>query len=157
MMIAEGRMKTLAIYSTVGALVNLAVSLALTPSLGLDGVVLGTSLPSFVMGPLFAYIVCRAFAVPLATYVREGLVVAYTAGALLAGAELLARALLPLQRPALLVGMIALGLSGYAIGVYRLGLSPRDRLLARTTLSGARSWIASLPALIAAMSPARSS
>jgi O-antigen/teichoic acid export membrane protein len=155
MLIAAGRMRTLAIYSTVGALLNLGISLALTPSLGLDGVVLGTSLPGFVMGPVFACIVCRAFAVPVVTYVREGLAVAYTAGALLAGAELLARALLPLQRPALLIGMIALGLSGYAIGVYRLGLSPRERLLARTTLKGARSWVASLPASIASLAPAR--
>jgi O-antigen/teichoic acid export membrane protein len=157
MIIAAGRIKALVVYSVVGALLNLALSLALTPSLGLDGVVLGTSLPSCLMGSVFICMVCRTFEIPIITYVREGFAFAYTAGALLAGVELLARALLPLQRPVLLAGVIALGLSGYTLGAYQLGLSPRERLLARTTLKGARTWVASLPALIASLSPARSS
>jgi O-antigen/teichoic acid export membrane protein len=157
MLIAAGRIKPVAIYGTVGALLNLALSIAFAPSLGLDGVVLGTSLSYCLVLPVFVRIVCRAFAIPVITYVREGFTFAYAAGALLAGAELCAQALLPLQRPALLAAAITLGLAGYAAGAYRLGLNQRERVLVRTTLRGALHWLAALPAAIASLRPAQSS
>lgn len=144
MMIAAGRMRPVIVYSVSVAVLNLAVSLALTPWLGLDGVVLGTSLPYALLVPAFAWLVCRTFAVPVATFLREGFAVAYAAGAGLAGAELLARTALPIERPAVLVSAIALGLAGYALAVYRVGLRPRERLLVRTTLSGAWGRLARL-------------
>jgi len=155
MMIACGRMKVIVIYSLTVAVCNLGLSLALAPSLGLDGIVIGTSLPYALMLPVFACLVCRVFSVSVIEYVREGFAVAFAAGAVLAGCELLGRAVLPLERPALLLTIIALGLVGYAFGVYRLGLKPRERLLVRTTLAGARRWLTSLPAEIAAVWPSR--
>jgi O-antigen/teichoic acid export membrane protein len=156
MMIAAGRLRTIVVYSMVVAALNLALSLALAPSLGLDGVVIGTSLPYALTLPIFAYLVCRVFGVTLREYAREGFTVAYTAGAILAGGELLGRVLLPLEQPILLVTVIVLGLAGYGVGVYRFGLLPRERLLIRTTLMGARRRLASLPAEISAAWLARS-
>ena len=141
MLIAAGRLRATVVYSCSVAALNLALSLALTPSLGLDGVVLGTSVPYALMLPGFAYLVCRTFDVPVFEYVREGYAVAYAGGALLAGGELLARALLPMQRPAVLLAAIALGLASYMAAVYWLGLRPRERLLVRTTLSDARAHL----------------
>jgi O-antigen/teichoic acid export membrane protein len=157
MLIAAGRIKPVAIYGTLGAVLNLALSIAFAPSLGLNGVVLGTTLSYCLVLPVFVRLVCRAFVVPVVTYVRKGFTFAYAAGALLAGAELCARALLPLQRPVLLAAAIALGLAGYAAGAYRLGLSQRERLLVRTTLRGALHWVAVLPAAIASLRQAQSS
>jgi peptidoglycan biosynthesis protein MviN/MurJ (putative lipid II flippase) len=155
MMIAAGRLKTVVIYSSAVAVLNLTASLILTPSLGLDGVVLGTSLPYALILPVFVYIVCRTFAVAIAEYVREGFVVAFAAGALLAACELLARAALPIEQPAVLLTAIGLGLTGYALAVYRLGLRPRERLLVRTTLTGARRRLTLLPAQMSSALSAR--
>jgi O-antigen/teichoic acid export membrane protein len=156
MMIAAGRLRPVVLYSVAVAVLNLAVSLALTPSLGLDGVVIGTSLPYALLVPVFSLLVCRTFAVPIALFVREGFMLAYAAGAALAGAELLARAVLPIERPLVLLAAIAVGLSVYALAVYRIGLRSRERLLVRTTLAGARRRLVSLPGEIAVALPGRS-
>ncbi len=137
MLIAAGRIRTLVSYSIAVAALNLALSLVLTPSLGLDGVVIGTSLPYVLAAPVFTIIVCRAFAVPVRDYLREGFAVPAIGGCLLASGELLTRALLPIERPAILTSSIVLGLGGYALGVYRLGMRPRERLLVRTMLTAA--------------------
>jgi len=151
MMIAAGQLRTVIIYSATVAALNLALSLALTPALGLDGVVLGTSIPYLLMAPVFAYLVCRTFEVPTAAFAREGFSVAFAAGALLAAGELLARIALPITRPAVLLAAIVVGLVGYAAAVYRVGLRPRERLLVRTTLSGARRRAISLVRQLAGM------
>lgn len=137
MMIAARRMRVVVVYSVSVALLNLTLSLALTPSLGLDGVVIGTSLPYVLLLPVFSAAVCREFAVPIATYLRDGFAMAMGTGAMLAAGELLARALLPVERPAVLTAVIIIGLTAYASFIYQVGLSPRERLLIRDTLRGA--------------------
>jgi O-antigen/teichoic acid export membrane protein len=156
MMIAAGRVKTVVVYSSSVAVLNLALSLALAPSLGLDGVVIGTSLPYALVMPVFVYLVCRTFAVSIVEYLREGFTTAVSVGGLLAAGELLARALLPIERPAVLLGCIGLGLTSYAALVYRFGLRPRERLLVHTTLAGAQGRLASLRRQIALAWLARS-
>jgi O-antigen/teichoic acid export membrane protein len=155
MIIATGRVKAVVIYSTVLATLNLGCSLALTPALGLNGIVLGTSLPYAIMLPAFITLLCRTFDVSILEYLRQGYSVAYMAGATLAGWALLARRLLPIDRPAVLIGVGTIGLVGYAAGVYLLGLAPRERLLVRTTLRGARRWMRDLPRTLATMRPSR--
>jgi O-antigen/teichoic acid export membrane protein len=138
MMIAVGRVKTIVVYACAVAALNLALSLTLTPLLGLDGVVIGTSVPYVLILPVFITITCRQFAVPIGEFLRAGFAVASAAGAALAAVELLARATLPVERGTVLIPTVAIALAGYALGVYRLGLNQRERLLVGTTLATAR-------------------
>jgi O-antigen/teichoic acid export membrane protein len=147
MMIAVGRVKTIAVYGCVVAALNLAISLALTPSLGLDGVVIGTSLPYAILLPVFTYMVCRTFEVSIGEYLREIFVIAFAAGGLLAVFELLALVTLPIDHIAVLMSTILLGVSGYALLVYRAGLRPRERLLIRTLLAGVNGRLKSMTVL----------
>jgi hypothetical protein len=57
---------------------------------------------------------------------------------LLAAIELLARAALPVEHATVLLAVILLSVAGYATLVYRVGLRPRERLLVRMTIIGAR-------------------
>jgi len=138
MLVAVGRVRLIAIYSGCVAALSLALSLALTPPLGLDGVVLGTSIPAAACAPAILRVYCRSFDVPVAVFLREALLPAYAAGVVLAAVQLLAGALLPIYQPGVLVGVIALSLAGYAAIVYRLWLRASERRLIRTVLSGIR-------------------
>ncbi|HEY7960552.1 MAG TPA: oligosaccharide flippase family protein [Solirubrobacteraceae bacterium] len=146
MMLAAGRMRILLAYATVVAVLNLGISLALTPSLGLEGVVIGTSVAYLLLVPASVYIVCRTFAVPIGRFLREGFTVAFAAGGVLAAFELLAHAALPLERAVTLLPTIAVGLLAYALGVYHTGLHPREQMLVRGLVSAARLRAGALPA-----------
>jgi hypothetical protein len=97
------------------------------------------------MLPVFVYVVCRTFGVAVVQYLREGFLLAFAAGSVLGSAELLASSVLPVEQPLVLLSTIALGLLGYVLLVYGIGLRPRERLLVRTTLTAARERFASLP------------
>jgi O-antigen/teichoic acid export membrane protein len=144
MMLAVGRMKILVAYAVTVAALNLAISLALTPSLGLQGVVIGTSLAYMLLVPVSVHIVCRTFAVSIGEFLLEGFAVAAAAGAVLALFDLAARAVLPLENPYMLLATIAVGLLGYALGVYRAVLRRSERLLVRSLGSAARLRIDTL-------------
>jgi O-antigen/teichoic acid export membrane protein len=144
MMIAAGRVRTIAVYAGVTAALNLSISLALAPSLGLVGVVIGTSLPYFLLLPVFARLACRTFAVSMGDYLREGFSIAFAAGAMLATFELLASVALPIDRGEVLLATILVGIAGYVSVVYRIGLRSSERLLVRTVLTEARGRLRSL-------------
>lgn len=79
MLLAAGRVRILARYAWLVAGANLALSLALTPWLGLEGVVLGTVIPNVVSLPAFLYVALREFPVTRADMVREVWIPGYTA------------------------------------------------------------------------------
>ncbi len=135
MLIAVGRVRAVAVYACVLAALNLAISLALTPKLGLEGIVLGTTLSYLIMLPVFLLVVCRAFEVTATQMLREGYGTALGAGALLAAFELLARAVLPIDSAVELLATIALGLGAYGAIAWRIGLQPRERMLVREVLA----------------------
>jgi O-antigen/teichoic acid export membrane protein len=78
MLVAAGEVRIVARYAWCVAIANLALSLALTPSLGLMGVVLGTTIPNFIGVPFLIAICLHRFPVKLADLAREVWLPAYS-------------------------------------------------------------------------------
>jgi O-antigen/teichoic acid export membrane protein len=144
MLVAAGRVRLVAVYITCVAVFSLGLSLALTPPFGLDGLVLGTTIPNGLAVPVILWVYCRTFAVPATVLIREALLPAYLAGLAMAALELLGSHLLPVYRTVPLVCLVTVALAGYAAIVYRAWLRPSERLLMRTVLSGAVRRVASV-------------
>jgi O-antigen/teichoic acid export membrane protein len=144
MLVAAGRVRLLAIFACCVAAVSLALSLLLTPAFGLDGVVLGTSIPNALMVPIILRVYCRTFDVPVRTFLLEALVPAYGAGLMLALVEICAQVFLPVHRPAVLLGVVSLALVVYAVSVYYACLRANERMLIRTVLVSVRHRLAFL-------------
>lgn len=136
MLVAAGRARLVAIFITCVAIASLALSLALTPSLGLDGLVLGTSIPNALMAPIILWIYCRTFDVAPMRFVREALIPAYYGGLLLALVEIAGRRLFDVFAPLGLALLIASSLALYAFVVYTAWLHDSERRLIRTVLAG---------------------
>jgi O-antigen/teichoic acid export membrane protein len=132
MLIAAGRIRALAVYACVIASINLGLSVALTPSLGINGVVLGTTM-SYVLGfPFFLRMVLTTFPVPLADLAREVWVPAYLT-AVVVGAPLLAlRLTVPLDTLPRVVGAGAAAALSYWAIYYWVWLRPNERVLVKT-------------------------
>jgi O-antigen/teichoic acid export membrane protein len=142
MLVAAGRVRLVAIFFSAVAAVSLALSLALTPAFGLDGVVLGTTIPNTVMAPIILAIYCRTFEVRGMILLREALLPAYAAGAALALVEVGGLIALPVYQPAVLVGLAGAAVAAYAALVYVTLLRLSERTLIRTMLAGARRRLA---------------
>jgi O-antigen/teichoic acid export membrane protein len=142
MLIAVGRTRLVAIFISCVAALSLALSLALTPPLGLNGVVLGTSIPNLLLAPVIIRVYCQTFDVPVRSLLREAFMPAYASAAALALIELGGRLLLGANRVPMLLAIVAVALGIYTAIVYRLCLRPRERMLIRNVLSGARRFIA---------------
>jgi membrane protein EpsK len=131
MLIAAGRARELAVYAAAVAALNLAFSLALTPSLGLNGVVLGTTLSYVVSCPFFLALTLSAFPVTVVEFAREAWIPAYLTGAVIAAGLLAARLSLPLDTlPAVLATGLLAVLAYWAI-YYLVWLRPSERVLVR--------------------------
>jgi O-antigen/teichoic acid export membrane protein len=134
MLITAGRARAVAIYAGAVALVNLALSLALTPSLGLDGVVLGTAL-AYVLGfPFFIRLTLRAFPISLAELAREAWLPAYATGAVIATALLAVRLTVTLDTISKLLPVALFALLVYWAIYYVAWLRPGERLLVKSLL-----------------------
>jgi O-antigen/teichoic acid export membrane protein len=134
MLVAVGRFRELNRYAWTVAVMNLTLSIALTPWLGLEGVVIGTALPYLVVVPWLIQLTLRAFPIPLARLARVAWVPAYATGALVAAFLGLARLLLPLDSllAVLLVGAAALALGWGAYAAF--WMEPSERRMVRTVL-----------------------
>jgi O-antigen/teichoic acid export membrane protein len=136
MLVAAGRVRIIAIFISAVAGFSLVLSLTLTPPLGLDGVVLGTSIPNAMMVPIIIWIYCQTFDVSASVLLREAFIPAYTAGLALACAEMAATRLLPLDRPIVLLSFIAAALCAYTTAIYTVWLVPAERALVGTLFDG---------------------
>ena len=135
-LIAAGHAPWLARYAWVVALSNLVLSLALTPPLGLEGVVLGTTIPYFVAFPVIFRFAMREVEVDFATVAREVFVPVYALGGALALALGLARLTLPLDTlPAVLAAAAAGPLAAWG-AFYAFWLRPGERRLVRDVAGG---------------------
>ncbi|HMJ36453.1 MAG TPA: oligosaccharide flippase family protein [Baekduia sp.] len=136
MVVAAGRVRFLARYAWVVAISNLAVSLALTPSLGLDGVVLGTTVPYLLAQPWFLVKASHGFGVSLGTLVRSALAPAYTAAAVVA------LVLVPIRlfaEPQNLLSLVASAVGALALGwgvLWFCFLTPGERRLVASMVPG---------------------
>lgn len=144
MLVGAGRARLIAIFISCVAAFSLALSLILTERFGLDGVVLGTSIPNAIATPIILRVYCRTFDVSVWHLAREALLPAYAAGAVLALVEILGSRLLPIYRASVLLPFMALALGAYAAIVYYAWLRPSERLLTRTMLRGAAQRVASM-------------
>jgi O-antigen/teichoic acid export membrane protein len=132
MLIAAGRARAVTIYAASVAAVNLALSLALAPSLGLNGVVLGTTIAYALGFPFFMRLVLSTFPVTLGDFVREVWLPAYVTGAVIAVGLLVVRLTLPLDTVAAVLAAGAVAVGAYWVAYYVVWLSPGERLLVKT-------------------------
>ena len=131
MLITAGRVRVLTANALAVAALNLMISLALTPSLGLDGVVLGTAIAFVLAFPFFIWIVVSTFPVRLAELVREVWLPAYVTGVPVTLGLLAVRASLPLDTVARVVSAALLALLAYWGIYYVVWLRPSERALVR--------------------------
>ncbi len=136
MLLALGRARTLARYAWSVALGNLALSLALTPSLGLEGVALGTAIPYMAVFPFSLRLTLSEIPVGLKELARESWLPAYSLGAALAAALGLARVFADVGTAPVLVATAGIGLAGYWAAFYLAWLRADERLLVRQVLRG---------------------
>jgi O-antigen/teichoic acid export membrane protein len=134
-LVGAGLARELARIMLCVAAANLALSLALTPELGLEGPALGTALPFFVAFPFVLRLGLRASGVRLADIVGGAYVPAWFLGANLAlGLGLLRLALEP-ETALEVLAVAGAGLALYWLAFFRLVLSPAERALVRGLLS----------------------
>ena len=135
--VSGGRAPVLARLAWTVALSNLAISLALTPSLGLEGVTIGTAVPYFAIYPFFLRVVLDLVPVSIRTLLREAFLPAYVLGAVLACALAGARIAFGLDSVVPLLAVAAGGLAAYWIAYYAIWLRPEERTLVRDIARGA--------------------
>lgn len=133
-LIASGSVRTVAGLAWAIALVNLAVSLALTPWLGLEGVVVGTVAGYLVVFPVYLRVVVNRLPVTLGDLVHEVWIPAFSLGLVLGGLLVSARLVLDIDTLATVVAASALGIGGYFAAYYALWLRPAERRLMRSLL-----------------------
>ena len=136
MLVAHGHAAWLARYGWMVALTNLSLSLALTPPLGLDGVVLGTVIPYALAFPVFMRFVLRKLPVSLSDLWREAWLPAYATGAALGLALVAVRLAVSPEGIVAIAGIGAAGLAVYWLAFFRLWLRPNERQLMGDVVRG---------------------
>jgi membrane protein EpsK len=137
MLIAAGRARVLTLYVVAVALVNLALSLALTPSLGVNGVVLGTTI-SYVLGfPFFVWITVSTFPVRVADFAREVWLPAYVTGAVIAAPLLAVRLSVRLDTAPRIIAAGLLSILAYWGIYYLVWLRAGEQALVKTVARAA--------------------
>ena len=134
MILAAGHVRWLAFYAWGHAALSLSLSLALTAWLGLDGLVLGTTVAYLTVTPFLFRKLLELFPISLAEFAREVWVPAYLTGAALAALMVAARLALPLDTVAAVAGVGLAGVVGYWLVYYAVCLRPPERALVRGLL-----------------------
>jgi O-antigen/teichoic acid export membrane protein len=132
MVMAAGHVRWLAGYAWAHAILSLSLSIALTAWLGLEGVVLGTTVAYLAMAPLLFRKTWSVIPVPPREFAREVWLPAYSTGLLLAGALVALRLTVGLDTLPTLLAAAAAGLAGYWALFYRVWLLPSERTLVRS-------------------------
>jgi O-antigen/teichoic acid export membrane protein len=138
-LVGAGVARYLARLMCVVAVSNLALSLALTPALGLEGPALATAIPFVVAFPAILTLGLRAGGgVPLGELARRGWLPAYSLGLVLAAALVLLRlAADPDTLPGVLAAAVG-GVLAYWAAFYAAVLEPGERALVRGLLRRSR-------------------
>jgi PST family polysaccharide transporter len=137
MLVARGRAAELTKYAWITAILNLVLSVALTPALGLEGVALGTAIPYAIMFPVVLRLVLKDFPVGFGRLAREALIPAWATTAVTAAAVAAVRFLAtPEGIPAVIAtaaGGVAFAFAFYAV----VFLAPAERRMLRSFVSRA--------------------
>jgi O-antigen/teichoic acid export membrane protein len=133
-LVGAGRARTVGLVFIAAAAANVALSLVLTPAIGLEGPAVATAVPLAVAFPLLLRTGLGVAGVPLGELIRRAFLPAYATGAVIAGALLLLRAATDLESLAT-VAAAAVGavLVGWLL-FYALWLDSGERRLLRTLL-----------------------
>lgn len=131
MVLAVGRVKALIAYTSGAALLNLCLSLALTPALGLEGVAIGTTGAFLLTFPLIAAITTRAIPVTIRDLAERAWFPAYSLAGGLAVMLTVVRLSFDLDSLALLLAVITVSLVTYWSAYWALWLDPGERSLVR--------------------------
>ena len=134
-LVGSGRTRGLARVLVGVAAANLALSLALTPALGLEGPALGTAIPFALAYPLLLRMALSVSGATVGELARRAWLPAYSLGALLAGGLLLLRTSVGLDSPAAVAAAGAGGVLAYWAAFYLLWLAPDERALVRGLVS----------------------
>jgi O-antigen/teichoic acid export membrane protein len=135
-LIAHGHTLWLAHYAWTVALTNLTLSLALTPWLGLDGVVLGTTVPYLVAIPIVMRKALRELPVRASELWSEAWLPGYTTAAAVGAAIVALRLATPIEGLVPVIAVASAGL-GVAWGAWwMLWLRPEERRLAGDVVRG---------------------
>jgi O-antigen/teichoic acid export membrane protein len=131
LLVAVGQARKVAQYAWAVAFMNLVLSLALTPSLGLVGVTLGTTIPYLLVYPLVLRLLLSVVPVGLGALWRESWLPAYSLGVALAALLGAAKLALDLESLLPLAAVAVAGLLAYWVAYLLLWMNPEERLLVR--------------------------
>jgi O-antigen/teichoic acid export membrane protein len=134
-LVGAGRARELARIMIVVAASNLALSLILTPELGIEGPAVATAVPFVVAFPFLLRLGLSASGAPVAELARRAWGPNYLLGALLAAGLLAGRAVLPMDEAAAVLGLAVGGVLAYWAALYGLVLAAGERALVRGLLS----------------------
>ena len=143
MLIALGHARWLARYAWEVAALSLASSLVLTWQLGLDGVVLGTTIPMLLMSPLFLSKILSTLPVTVTSLFRTVWMPAYTTGTALAAILVAVRLSVRIDTVLELMAVLATGPVIYWGIFYSVWTTPGERALCRDLIRGAARRITS--------------
>jgi O-antigen/teichoic acid export membrane protein len=130
-LVGAGRAREVALIVLAVAAGNLALALALTPELGIEGPALATAAPFAAAFPLMLRLGLRASGARLAELARRAWLPAYSLGLALAGVLVAIRvAADPVALPAVLAAAAG-GVLVYWLAFYALFLDPGERALVR--------------------------
>lgn len=130
-LVGIGRSREMARLFVCMAAANLALSLALTPALGLEGPALGTAIPFVLAFPFFLRLALEAAGASIGALARRAWVPAYSLGALLAVGMLALRSALEIDSLLAVIGLAAGGVVAYWAAFYLVVLDPEERSLVR--------------------------
>jgi O-antigen/teichoic acid export membrane protein len=135
LLVGVGRARDLARWAVAVAGTSVALMLALTPWLGIDGVALATALPYVALFPYLIAITLRRVSVTASELVRNAFLPAWALGAALAAVLVAARIALDPDGAIGVAITAGLGLAAYWLGYYVLVLTADERRLVRDVLS----------------------
>lgn len=138
-LVGVGRSRQYARLAWAAAAANLVLSMALTPSLGLEGVAIGTALPMVVIFPALLTQALEPAGLAVAELARRAWAPAYALGAALALALALARLALGLDSLGALLAVAGGGLALYWLAYLALFLTAAERSLLAGLARGRRA------------------
>jgi O-antigen/teichoic acid export membrane protein len=130
-LVGAGRARSAGIVFACAAVLNLALSLILTPELGIEGPALGTAIPFFLAFPLLLRAGLEASGAGLGELARRAWLPAYSLGLVLAGVLLAVRLGIEPDTLPTVLATAAGGVLAYWAAFYGLVLSAGERTLFR--------------------------
>jgi O-antigen/teichoic acid export membrane protein len=134
-LVGAGLARDVALVMLGAAAVNLVLALILTPELGLEGPAIATAVPFFVAFPVLLRMSLNASGASLAELARHAWAPNYLLGAVLAGALVAGRALLPMDEAIVVLALAAAAVIAYWATFYAAVLTADERALVRGLVS----------------------